>query len=113
MEAVPGTAAAIAREVLAIYRDESIVDGVRLRAAEIERAFAKIAEIPGVVRVRSLGMVGAADLGEGGYSGKSGELRPLGDTVYVAPPLNIPMDELTSLLEIVELSIRDVLRQRS
>lgn len=114
--------AAIAREVLAIYRDESIVDGVRLRAAEIERTFAKIASIRGVLRTRSLGMVGAADLGEGGYSGKLGErvyeialqhgayLRPLGDTVYITPPLNIPMDELASLLEIVEISIRDAMR---
>lgn len=110
--------AAIAREVLAIYRDEAIVAGVAPRAERIARAFSRIAELPGVRRVRTLGMVGAADLGEGGYSGAAGQrvyeqalrrgayLRPLGDTVYVAPPLNVPEDELETLLAILEESIR-------
>ena len=60
----------------------------------------------------------AADLGEGGYSGAAGQrvyeqalrrgayLRPLGDTVYVAPPLNVAEDELETLLAILEESIR-------
>jgi len=68
--------------------------------------------------VRTLGMVGAADLGEGGYSGAAGQrvyeealkrgayLRPLGDTVYVAPPLNVGLEELEGLLEILEESVR-------
>ncbi|UJR86199.1 Hypothetical protein I5071_82810 [Sandaracinus amylolyticus] len=110
--------AAIAREVLAIYRDEKIVEGVAPRAAIIERRFARIAEIPGVRRVRALGMIGAADLGEGGYSGAMGHrvyeealrrgayLRPLGDTVYVAPPLNVSFEELEQLLDVFEESIR-------
>lgn len=110
--------AAIAREVLAIYRDEAIVAGVTPRAERIARAFSRIAELPGVRRVRTLGMIGAADLGEGGYSGAAGQrvyeqalrrgayLRPLGDTVYVAPPLNVPEDELETLLAILEESIR-------
>jgi adenosylmethionine-8-amino-7-oxononanoate aminotransferase len=111
--------AAVAREVLAIYRDERIVEGVAPRAARIERAFGeRIASLPGVRRVRSLGMVGAADLGDGGYSGTEGQrvyeealrrgayLRPLGDTVYVAPPLDIAEAELASLLDILEDAIR-------
>lgn len=114
--------AAIAREVLAIYRDESIVDGVAPRAAQIEAAFARMAEIPGVRRVRALGMVGAADLGDGGYSGEAGDriyeaalkrgayLRPLGDTVYVAPPLNIAPAELERLLDILDESVREAMR---
>jgi adenosylmethionine-8-amino-7-oxononanoate aminotransferase len=56
-------------------------------------------------------MIGAADLGEGGYGGRAGwrvydealargaYLRPLGDTVYITPPLTIPDDALTQLLE--------------
>lgn len=115
--------AAVAREVLAIYRDEGIVEGVAPRAARIERAFTeRIAAIPGVRRVRALGMVGAADLGEGGYAGKAGQrvyeaalrrgayLRPLGDTVYVAPPLNIGLQELDALLDILEDALREALR---
>lgn len=110
--------AAIAREVLAIYRDEAVLDGVAPRAARIAAAFERMGAMPGVMRARSLGMVGAADLGNGGYSGTLGQrvyqyalergacLRPLGDTVYVVPPLNIGLPELDSLLAILEESIR-------
>jgi adenosylmethionine-8-amino-7-oxononanoate aminotransferase len=117
--------AAVAREVLAIYRDEKILEGVAPRAERIARAFhERIAAISGVLRVRALGMVGAADLGEGGYSGQTGQrvyqaalrrgayLRPLGDTVYVAPPLNIPFADLDRLLDILEESVREVMRAR-
>ena len=112
--------AAVAREVLAIYRDEDVLGGVRERAPVIEAAFARLGELPGVRRVRTLGMVGAADLGEGGYRGEVGWrvfeearrrgvfLRPLGDTVYVTPPLNIAAADLTFLLEAVTESIRTV-----
>lgn len=113
--------AAIAREVLAIYRDDDVLGQVRAKAPLIERAFARIAGIPGVRRVRTLGMVGAADLGEGGYRGRLGWrafdaalargafLRPLGDTVYVTPALNIGEPELAQLLAILEDAIRATL----
>ena len=66
-------------------------------------------------------MIGAADLapsGDGGYLGDAGwrvydeakkrgaYLRPLGDTVYVCPPLNISDGDLDALLGILEESIR-------
>ncbi|MFK7985003.1 MAG: adenosylmethionine--8-amino-7-oxononanoate transaminase [Sandaracinaceae bacterium] len=113
--------AAVAREVLAVYRDEDVLAGIESRAAQIQESFAWIAAIAGVERTRALGMVGAADLGDGGYNGELGWrvfeaalqrgvfLRPLGDTVYVTPPLNIPEDELAQLLDVVEQSVRDVL----
>jgi adenosylmethionine-8-amino-7-oxononanoate aminotransferase len=117
--------AALAREVLAIYRDEAVLAGVARKAPRIEAAFARIAEIAGVDRVRSIGMIGAADLapspGAGGYLGNAGwrvydearargaYLRPLGDTVYVAPPLTIADDELETLLSILEESVRAAL----
>jgi adenosylmethionine-8-amino-7-oxononanoate aminotransferase len=114
--------AAVAREVLSIYRDERVIDGIAERAAGIERAFRAIGEIEGVRRARSLGMVGACDLGEAGYFGKRGKdvvrearergvyLRALGDTIYVCPPLNIPIRVLDSLLDAVHDSVRDALR---
>ncbi|WP_394821129.1 adenosylmethionine--8-amino-7-oxononanoate transaminase [Pendulispora albinea] len=119
--------AALAREVLAIFRDEQLIARGHEKALLIERAFARIAELPGVARVRNLGMVGAADLAVGGsagggYLGKLGwrvyeearrrgaYLRPLGDTVYVTPPLTIPNDELAQLLDIVHGSIEAVMR---
>jgi adenosylmethionine-8-amino-7-oxononanoate aminotransferase len=112
--------AALAREVLAIYRDEAIVEQARTKGARIARAFERIASLPSVERVRSLGMIGAADLvGGGGYLGEAGwrvyeaakrrgaYLRPLGDTVYVCPPLNISESDLDALLGILEESVRE------
>jgi adenosylmethionine---8-amino-7-oxononanoate aminotransferase len=114
--------AAVAREVLAIYRDEDIVAGVSPRAAMLESTLAQIAAMPGVRRTRQLGLVGAVDLGEGGYGGAVGPrftdaarrrglyLRPLGDTAYVCPPLNIPSADLLTLLDGFAGAIADTLR---
>jgi adenosylmethionine-8-amino-7-oxononanoate aminotransferase len=111
--------AALAREVLAIYRDEDVLGQVARKAAKLERFFGQLAQLPGVERARTIGMIGAADLrGDGGYLGKLGwrvydearargaYLRPLGDTVYVAPPLTIGDEDLDALLGILEESVR-------
>ncbi len=135
--------AAVGREVLAIYREERILDGVPERAALIARAFDRLladATTARVVRsVRAKGMMGAADLRDdprlgsartvptvetqselGGYVAGVGwrvyeearrrgaYLRPLGDVVYVCPPLNIPVADLERLLGVVDDSIRAV-----
>jgi len=115
--------AAMAREVLAVYREERVLEGVARKAPVIARAFERIAAIPGVERVRSLGMIGAADLRDAsdGYLGGVGwrvyeearrrgaYLRPLGSTVYVCPPLNIEDRDLETLLSVLEGSVREVL----
>jgi len=113
--------AAVAREVLAVMRDEEVIAGVRARAPRIEAAFRAMAEeIPGVVRPRALGMMGAVDLGEGGYLAGSGWrvyeaalrrnvlLRPLGSTVYIAPMLTLPEAELEALLGVVRECLLEV-----
>jgi adenosylmethionine-8-amino-7-oxononanoate aminotransferase len=117
--------AALAREVLAIYRDEQVLHQVARKSARIQAGFARIAEIPGVERVRSIGMIGAADLGGGGYLSSVGwrvyeearrrgaYLRPLGDTVYVCPPLTIEDADLDALLAILEESVRVTVRRPS
>ena len=110
--------AAVAREVLAIYRDEKILERASPKAARIAKAFSAMADLPGVASTRSLGMVGALDLDEQqGYLADSGwrvyrealqrgaYLRPLGNVVYVAPPLNIDDDDLDELLQIVASSV--------
>jgi adenosylmethionine-8-amino-7-oxononanoate aminotransferase len=115
--------AAIAREVLAIYRDEQILENAQPKAAKIADRFAKLASLPGVQEVRSLGMMGALTLsGEAGYLANAGwrvydealkrgaYLRPIGNVVYIAPPLNIPDPDLDELLGILEESLRAVLR---
>ncbi len=111
--------ATLAREVLAIFRDEDVLGQVARKAPLITAAFERIGRIAGVKRVRSLGMIGAADLDDEaeGYLGGIGwrvyeqarrrgaYLRPLGSTVYVCPPLTIPEGDLTRLLGIVEESV--------
>jgi adenosylmethionine-8-amino-7-oxononanoate aminotransferase len=118
--------AALALEVLDVYREEDVLARAKPKAARIARAFESLREVPGIVRTRWLGMIGAADLedprgGAGGYLGTLGwrvhdearkrgaYLRPLGDTVYVTPPLTIPDDELALLLDIVTESVKAVL----
>jgi adenosylmethionine-8-amino-7-oxononanoate aminotransferase len=112
--------AAVARAVLAVYRDEDVLGQVRRKAPRIRAGFLDMAErVPGLLRPRALGMVGAVDLGGRGYLGQAGwrvaaaarrrgvYLRPLGDTVYIAPALNIPDADLEALLQAVEESLRE------
>jgi adenosylmethionine-8-amino-7-oxononanoate aminotransferase len=117
--------AALAREVLAIYRDERILENVARLGPVIRRAFDRLAQVPGVERVRSVGMIGAADLADEteGYLGEVGwrvyeearrrgaYLRPLGSTVYVCPPLTIADGELDRLLSILDESVRAALER--
>ncbi len=117
--------AAVAREVLAIYRDERVLEGIAPRAAAIAAWTERLGGLAGVSGHRALGMIGAIDLGDVGYGGTgTGQrvadaarargvmLRPLGDTVYVTPRLEVPMDELAWLLDAVEEAIRAVLVAR-
>ncbi len=116
--------AAVAREVLRIYAEDKVVEGARARAPHIAKAFAEMADLPGVARTRALGMVGALDLaGAAGYLGGAGwavyeearrrgaYLRPLGNVVYVAPPLVISDPDLMLLLSIVRESVAAVATQ--
>jgi adenosylmethionine-8-amino-7-oxononanoate aminotransferase len=110
--------AAIAREVLAIYDEEKIIERSQPKAARIAEAFERFARLDGVRGWRALGMMGAVELdSQGGYLGRGGwrvyeeakrrgaYLRPLGDVVYITPPLNIADDDLDALLGIVEESL--------
>jgi adenosylmethionine-8-amino-7-oxononanoate aminotransferase len=110
--------ARVALEVLAVYRDERILEAARPKAKRIASAFSRFSEFPGVSATRSLGMIGALDLGELSYQSPVGlrvydealrrgaYLRPLGSTIYVTPPLNVPDADLDELLGIVEESVR-------
>ncbi|HEY1957844.1 MAG TPA: aminotransferase class III-fold pyridoxal phosphate-dependent enzyme [Polyangiaceae bacterium] len=109
--------AAVAREVLAIYKEEDVLGQVAAKTPRIARAMKRLGG-------RAIGMVGAVDLGsessaresleESGTLGTLGwrfyaearkrgaYLRPLGDTVYVCPPLTIAEKDLDELLAIFE-----------
>jgi adenosylmethionine-8-amino-7-oxononanoate aminotransferase len=110
--------AAIALEVLRIYREERVIERALPKAEKIAAAFQALAELPSVARSRSLGMIGAVDLaGDDGYLARAGwrvydearargaYLRPMGNVVYVTPPLNIEDEVLDRLLSIVRESI--------
>jgi len=116
--------AAVAREVLAVYRDERILERSAPKAKRIAECFSGLGELGGVSGARSRGMIGALDWAGGrGYLGGRGwqvyeealrrgaYLRPLGDVVYVAPPLNIADADLDELLGILTESVRAVLQQ--
>ncbi|MFW6067517.1 MAG: adenosylmethionine--8-amino-7-oxononanoate transaminase [Myxococcota bacterium] len=116
-------AATVAREVLAIYRDEDVLGQVRARAPRIARTFEHLGTLPGARNPRAIGMIGAVDLGTSGYLGRTGwavyeaarrrgaYLRPLGDTVYICPALTIADGDLDRLLDIVEASVREVVAE--
>ncbi len=113
--------AAVAREVLSIYREERIIEAARPKAAKLAARIEEMSELPGVEAPRALGMCAAFEVGAPGYMGKVGwdisdealrlgaHLRPLGNTVYVVPPLNIDDDDLDTLLDIVRESTERVL----
>lgn len=115
--------AAVALEVLAIYEEEGVLTQAAKNGAQLARAFDELARIPGVSGARSLGMVGALELGTGhGYLERAGwrvyeealalgaYVRPLGNVVYLTPPLNISESDLTELLDIVGAAVSKVAR---
>ena len=115
--------AAVAREVLQVFRDEEVLARARPKAERIAAAFSALESVPGVARVRSVGMIGALDLeGDAGYLADAGwrvfdlarergaYLRPLGNVVYVTPSLTIPDDDLDRLLGILSDCVTEVAR---
>ena len=114
--------ARVALEVLAVYRDERIVERAAPKAKYLADRFARLGELPGVQTTRALGMVAALELNTEGYLDGAGwrvyaealklgaYLRPLGSTVYVTPPINISDTDLAELCDIVEASVRAVTR---
>lgn len=110
--------ARVAREVLAIYREEGILENAAVKARRLREGFERLAELDHVANVRTLGMIAALDLAGGsGYLERSGwrvydealrrgaYVRPLGQVVYLTPPLNIADADLDELLEIVHASV--------
>jgi adenosylmethionine---8-amino-7-oxononanoate aminotransferase len=81
----------------------------------------RVAEMPGVVEVRSRGFMVGIDLGEHDPALRVGHMvtlearrrgaivRPLGETIVLMPPLSISESELSQLLEITAESIEAAL----
>ncbi|OQX68956.1 MAG: adenosylmethionine--8-amino-7-oxononanoate transaminase [Sorangiineae bacterium NIC37A_2] len=117
--------ARVALEVLTVYEEEAVLEGIPERSRRLRGLIERVAAAhPGARRPRSLGMCGAVELGDGAdYLNRLGwrvfdeakkrgaYLRPLGNVVYLAPPLNIPLSDLDALIAIVEESIDIVMRE--
>jgi adenosylmethionine-8-amino-7-oxononanoate aminotransferase len=109
--------AAVAREVLAVFREEQILDKARDKSRRLAALVDELAPRVAPERCRQLGMIAAMDLGGAGYLGGIGwrvydealrrgaYCRPLGDTVYLAPPLNIDDADLERLCSIFHDSV--------
>lgn len=113
--------ASVAREVLRVFRDERVIEGIAVREKHVREAFERIGASKNTFNPRTLGMIGAIDLSKSpSYEGELGWrvaalarnegvfLRPLGDTIYVTPPLNIATADLARLLHVLERSVRAV-----
>jgi adenosylmethionine-8-amino-7-oxononanoate aminotransferase len=109
--------AAVARAALAVMKDEQVVEQARQKQPILLAAMEKAQAIAGGSGARALGMIGAFELGQGAYLGGAGwrvydkalelgaYLRPLGDTIYLAPPLTISPADLSELCEITAAAV--------
>ncbi len=113
--------AAAALEALKIYEDEKIIERVDRDACELRGMMENIAAETGALRnIRSLGFVCAADLVDPSNGRPyprerrigfrffteavrlGAFLRPLGDTIYFLPPLNISKEALHKIGKIAQ-----------
>lgn len=114
-------AAGVALAVLAIMRQDSICQQAQQLGQKMRAAIETIAQSTGqLTHIRSLGAVVAADLISDDNSRRLGYevyqqavklgalLRPLGNTIYWFPPLNMHDDTLQELTTITEQAILSV-----
>ncbi len=117
-------AAAVALEAQKIYAEEDICAKARKLESKMREGWEALAARTGrLTRIRALGGMAAADLRlEPGEAGKrtgyqvyqaavrhGALLRPLGDTLYWLPPLNIDDKTLAELIAITGLALEETL----
>lgn len=123
-------AVAVAHAAMDIYADEKICEAVCLLRPTIHAALEQVCQrIPQLHNLRSCGMLWAVDLRHAdgtslewtertGYHifqraiERGAWLRPLGDTMYLFPPLNTSEADVLKIVDILEHSITDVLAQK-
>jgi adenosylmethionine-8-amino-7-oxononanoate aminotransferase len=102
-------AAAVACEVLAVYERDRIVEQVDRKSRILASSMARFADLPGVSDVRCLGLIGAVELNDA-TGIKAGAVRrellknhilvrPLGNVIYLMPPLIISDEQLTEAID--------------
>jgi adenosylmethionine-8-amino-7-oxononanoate aminotransferase len=120
-------AVAVALAALDAYADEDVLGQVARNGAVLHGLMAElVARRPDLTNLRAAGMMAAVDMaGPGGQPldprrrtgfavhghalRRGALLRPLGDTVYLFPPLNTPPEDLAAMVDILADSTRAVL----
>lgn len=116
--------ARVAAEVLRVYEEEKILERAQESSRILASCFDALSTIPGVSNVRHLGMCAAFDLSQNAHYletlgwrvyeaalRRGAYVRPLGNVVYLTPPLNIPREDLEELCSIVSASVQEVLAE--
>jgi adenosylmethionine---8-amino-7-oxononanoate aminotransferase len=110
-------ACAAALASLDVFESERTIERLQPKIRLLGELLEGIAAMPEVAEVRWRGFMVGIDLGEHDPALRMGHrvtlearrrgalVRPLGDTVVLVPPLSISAEDLTSLLEIVAVSI--------
>lgn len=121
-------AAAVALECLAILDDEKIIKQVSEKEIILKKLMLNVNDETGcLMNIRGIGAIIAADLAlkENEKNQRIGYqifqhaldlgawLRPLGNTIYWLPPLNIPLSTLEELSEITKLSIKRIVNKKN
>ena len=113
-------AVAAAAAVLRVVRDEGVcaqatATGARMRAALTSRAHPRLSTVRGVGMVAAVDLLGCEPAARTGYRvyqeavRRGALLRPLGDTLYLLPPLHAPWSEVEAMLGILQDSVATVL----
>lgn len=119
---------ALGLEVLRLFREEGLLEHLPPRIRQLQEGFARLGQHPQVGEVRGLGLIAALELFEDPGSKQSFPLekrlgyrvsqaalsrglyiRPLGDVLYLLPPLTITEAELDFALTALEGALREVL----
>lgn len=110
--------AAVARETLRIVVEENLPQRVRDSSGpSLTATIAELSSAPGVLRTRSLGLLAAVDLIPTSKPGEAGKrlarialehrliVRPIGDTLILAPPLVTSIDDLADMVKRLDVSL--------
>jgi len=117
-------AAAAAIATLDLFEEEQTLEKMKPKIARLDEHLCRLAEHPHLRNVRQRGLLGAMELVQDKETGtvypwaeRRGQqvcnetlrrgvwLRPLGNEVYVMPPLAISIEELDQIMEAVEAGI--------
>ena len=110
-------AAAACIATLNAYRDEGIFENAAAMAPHWENMLHELADLPGVIDVRNLGLMGAIEFAPNGAPGDKARavyaalwdlgliVRPIGDSVAMSPPLTISEDIIGEIGKLIRQAV--------